>query len=63
MRYPATGPMTEPSTLVNEKARDSWALFHWKLRSSTTNQIGIPWNKGTVPITITRAAMPASHQP
>ena len=63
IKYPETGPMIEPSTLLKENARDSWDRLQWNLCSSTTNQAGIPWNMGTVPITMTRAATPANHQP
>ena len=55
--------MMEPSTLVNEKARESWERLQPKLLSRTTNQAGIPWKIGTVPMTMIRAATTVNHQP
>ena len=52
-----------PSARVSEKARDSWARLHPNSLSRTTNQAVMPWNMGTVPITMTKAATPVSHQP
>ena len=63
IRYPLMGPMIEPSTRLREKAMESWVRDQANSRSSTTNQAVMPWNSGTVPMTMTKAATPTSVQP
>ena len=57
------GPMMDPSTLVREKARDSWVRVQSNWPSSTMNQTDMPWNNGTVPMAMMKADIPTSTQP
>ena len=57
------GPMIEPSTRLREKAMESWVRDQPKWLSSTTNQAVMPWNSGTVPMTMMNADTPTRVQP